>query len=201
MPMLIDECFAGPLLPPLLSWSGEPEGWRLTPDGLVVAPAANTDFWQRTHYGFRVDRGPCLLAPIRGDFTMETEVAFEPVHQYDQAGLMVRLSAGCWLKTSVEFEPGEPSRLGAVVTNAGWSDWSTQSIDPEAGRQVAFRITRRGADYLVEAALGQGAGWSQIRLARLHDDTGGPVTAGLYACSPKEAGFAAAFRYLRVERL
>ena len=76
MPMLIDECFAGPLLPPLLSWSGEPEGWRLTPDGLVVAPAANTDFWQRTHYGFRVDRGPCLLAPVRGDFTMETEVAF-----------------------------------------------------------------------------------------------------------------------------
>ena len=114
---------------------------------------------------------------------------------------MVRLSPQCWLKTSVEFEPGEPSRLGAVVTNAGWSDWSTQSIDPEAGRQVAFRITRRGADYLVEAALGQGAGWSQIRLARLHDDKGGPVTAGLYACSPKEAGFAAAFRYLRVERL
>ena len=166
----------------------------------MVRTAAQTDFWQGTHYGFRVDNGHLLAAELGGDFRLETLVHGTPVHQYDQAGLMVRLSADCWLKTSVEFEPGEPSLLGAVVTIAGWSDWSTQSIDPEAGRLVAFRITRRGADYLVEADLGQGAGWSQIRLARLHDDTGGSVTAGLYACSPKEAGFAAAFRYLRVER-
>src|SRR3954468_22527829 len=105
MPMLIDERFTGPLPSSQLSWTDEPESWELTPDGLVVAPAAKTDFWQRTHYGFQVDQGPRLLTPVSGDFIMETEVAFEPVHQYDQAGLMVRLSAESWLKTSVEFEP------------------------------------------------------------------------------------------------
>jgi regulation of enolase protein 1 (concanavalin A-like superfamily) len=197
----LDETFAASTPDPRLRWSNPPPAVSTGPDGLVVRTAGETDFWQGTHYGFRVDNGHLLAAELGGDFRLETLVHGSPVHQYDQAGLMVRLSPQCWLKTSVEFEPGEPSRLGAVVTNAGWSDWSTQGIDPEAGRQVAFRITRRGADYLVEAALGQDAGWSQIRLARLHDDTGGEVTAGLYACSPKEAGFAAAFRYLRVERL
>ena len=38
---------------------------------------------------------------------MTAHVAFNPVHRYDQAGLMVRVSPTCWLKTSVEHEPGE----------------------------------------------------------------------------------------------
>jgi uncharacterized protein len=162
-----------------------------------VATAAATDFWQGTHYGFRVAHCHAPLAEVPGDFVAETRVRASPVHQYDQAGLIVRLSPACWLKTSVEFEPGEPSRLGAVVTNHGWSDWSTQDIDPEAGRDVAFRVSRRGADYLVEAAPA-GARWTQLRLARLHDGAGGPVRAGLYACSPKAAGFEARFERLTV---
>jgi regulation of enolase protein 1 (concanavalin A-like superfamily) len=192
--MLIDEFFTGPLLPPLLSWTGEPEGWRLTPDGLVVPPAAGTDFWQRTHYGFRVDRGPCLLAPVCCDFTMETEVAFEPVHQYDQAGLMVRLSANCWLKTSVEYEPDGPSRLGVVVTNNGWSDWSTQDF---SGNGITLRIARVAGDYSVHSFIG--GGWMQLRICHLAEDDGAhPVKAGLYACSPQGAGFRATFRRLSI---
>ena len=83
---------------------------------------------------------------------------------------MVRLTPGCWLKTSVEFEPGEPSRLGAVITNHGWSDWSTQDLDAALGRDVAFRVTRRGADYLIEAAIageaGASSGWAGCRRTR-----------------------------------
>jgi regulation of enolase protein 1 (concanavalin A-like superfamily) len=192
--MLIDERFTGPGLSPQLSWTDEPEGWKLTPDGLVVSPAKGTDFWQRTHYGFQVDRGPCLLAPVTGDFTLETEVAFEPVHQYDQAGLMVRLSADCWLKTSVEFEPDGPSRLGVVVTNQGWSDWSTQDFD---GDHVALRVERVGGDYGVHARIG--GGWTQLRICRLMADDGTRhVSAGIYACSPKGDGYRATFRRLGI---
>jgi regulation of enolase protein 1 (concanavalin A-like superfamily) len=194
MPMLIDECFTGPLLSPLLSWTDEPEGWRLTPDGLVVAPAAGTDFWQRTHYGFRVDHGPCLLAAVGGDFTLETEVAFEPVHQYDQAGLMVRLSADCWLKASVEHEPDGPSRLGVVVTNDGWSDWSTQDF---RGNAIALRVARVAGDYSAHALID--GDWTQLRICHLMADDGAqPVKAGLYACSPQGAGFQATFRRLTI---
>ena len=148
----LEETLAGPTLDIRLRWHNPPPDWSPGRDGLVVRTAAGTDFWQGTHYGFRVDNGHLFAAQVEGDFVLETEVVAAPVHQYDQAGLMVRLSERCWLKTSVEAEPGEPSRLGSVVTNAGWSDWSTQDLDPDVARHVAFRVTRRGADYLVEAA-------------------------------------------------
>ena len=196
----LEETLAGPTLDIRLRWHNPPPDWSPGRDGLVVRTAAGTDFWQGTHYGFRVDNGHLFAAQVEGDFVLETEVVAAPVHQYDQAGLMVRLSERCWLKTSVEAEPGEPSRLGSVVTNAGWSDWSTQDLDPDLARHVAFRVTRRGADYLVEAATVPDGRWSQIRLGRLHEDEGGPVLAGLYACSPKGEGFAATFKRLRIER-
>jgi regulation of enolase protein 1 (concanavalin A-like superfamily) len=193
----LDESFASQALDARLRWQAPPPRWETGRHGLLVAPAGGTDFWQGTHYGFRVDNGHALLAEMPGDGALETRVRTRPVHQYDQAGLMVRLSPTSWLKCSVELEPGEPSRLGAVVTNAGWSDWSTQDIDPVLGQDMAFRITRSGADYLVEAAPAGGR-WSQIRLGRLHDDKGGPVRAGLYACSPKGAGFEALFERLAI---
>ena len=182
-----------------LAWHCPPGRWSCGTDGLTLATEAGTDFWQGTNYGFRTDNGHALLAEVTGDFVMATAVRTEPRAQYDQAGLMVRLDAQCWLKTSVEFEPGHPSRLGAVVTNHGWSDWSTQDVDPERAREVAFRITRTGADYLIEAALG-GAPWSQLRLGRLQSDAGGAVRAGIYACSPKEGGMSARFAFLTIAR-
>jgi regulation of enolase protein 1 (concanavalin A-like superfamily) len=183
---------------PRLTWLNEPPRWRLGAQGLTLGTAAGSDFWQGTHYGFRVDNGHALLAQADGRFVLEVEVETSPRHQYDQAGVLIRLSAQDWLKASVEFEPGEPSRLGCVVTNHGWSDWSTQDVDPQIGRQVAFRVTREGADYLVEAMPLVSGRWSQIRLARLQNDDGGPIAAGLYACSPKDAGFEATFRRLRL---
>jgi uncharacterized protein len=156
-----------------------------------------TDFWQRTHYGFEADNGHFLFAATSGDFVMTTRVRFFPKHQYDQAGLMVRLSAACWLKTSVEYEPDAPGRLGAVVTNGAYSDWSTQEF-PAGRTETWLRVRREGTDYIVDASI-DGQAWQQIRMAHLHDDRpGGPVACGLYACSPKAAGFVAEFAHLEI---
>lgn len=196
MPALpLDERFVNPTLDPRLSWRSEPGRWRIESGRLRVEPDAETDFWQRTHYGFQVDSGHFLFAEVAGPFRLATQVRFAPAHQYDQAGLMVRLSADCWLKTSVEYEPGPINRLGVVVTNAGYSDWSTQDVPGEL-REIWLRLERTGADYLVESST-DGSNWSQIRLAHLHADDGQqPVAAGLYACSPKAAGYVAEFAYL-----
>jgi regulation of enolase protein 1 (concanavalin A-like superfamily) len=160
----IHESFARPTLHPALRWHREPPRWtvRLAERCLRVEPAAATDFWQKTHDGLEADNGHFLFAEVTGDFVLSTRVRFQPVHQYDQAGLMVRVSAACWLKTSVEYELTGASRLGAVVTNHGYSDWSTQSVPAEDRPRAA-------------------------------------VGAGLYACSPKGAGFVAEFTYLNID--
>src|SRR5262245_56237430 len=180
---------------PHFQWHCQPASWSIdtTDMKLTIVPDGLTDFWQRTHYGFRADNGHFLWAAIRGDFEMTADVFMEPLHQYDQAGLMVRLSPECWLKTSVEYEDGMSNKLGCVVTNRGYSDWSTQDV-PFGFTEFALRVTRGSGDYLVEAKSA-GRPWSQLRLAHLDEDSGSSsVQCGVYACSPTQAGFAAAFR-------
>jgi hypothetical protein len=190
----LHETFAGPAIDRVLVWHCQPVRWAVD-RGLRIEPEAGTDFWRKTHYGFETDSGHFLFAEMAGDFVLQTHVRFHPVHQYDQAGLMVRVSPACWVKTSIEYEPDGPSRLGAVVTNHAYSDWSTQGF-PSSARDVWLRIRREGQDYIVDASR-DGRDWEQIRMAHLFEDhEGATVGAGLYACSPKGAGFVAEFDLL-----
>lgn len=179
-----------------LEWRCEPTHWGLTDGVLTIEPDAPTDFWRKTHYGFEADNGHFLYARVSGDFRLSAEILMTPRSQYDQAGLMVRVSKTCWLKTSLEYEPGGPNRLGAVVTNAGYSDWSTQDVDASINR-FWLRVARTGADYMVEASLDADK-WTHLRTTHLHEpgDPAADVACGVYACSPKAAGFRAQFRNL-----
>lgn len=182
------------------SWFQEPPLWSLDDRSgcLTVEPAASSDFWQRTHYGFQADNGHFFHTAVAQDFRMSVRVVIEPKAQYDQAGLMVRLSPDCWLKTSVEFEPEGMSRLGAVVTNSGYSDWSTQDVSRDLS-QYWLRVDRESFNYIVQASL-DGERWTQLRVARLMEDSGStPVECGVYACSPKGKGLVATFHDFSLE--
>lgn len=182
---------------PRLTWRDEPSRWRLDREArcLRIEPDAATDFWQRTRDGFEADNGHFLHLRATGDFVLTTKVTSHPVHQYDQAGLMVRISPACWVKTSVEFEPDDSNRLGAVVTNAQYSDWSTQPVAKEIST-VWFRVRAEASDCIVEASL-DGQDWQQVRVARLLERPSvEAVACGLYACSPKAAGYEAEFSFL-----
>ncbi|OEZ99634.1 DUF1349 domain-containing protein [Duganella phyllosphaerae] len=193
----LDLTFDRPELDARLQWHCAPANWQIDAAArcLRIEPDASTDFWQRTHYGFQVDNGHFLYLQAHGDFVLTTKVTSKPVHQYDQAGLMVRLSDGCWLKTSVEFEPDGDNRLGAVVTNSHYSDWSTQPL-PKHIDTVWFRIRAEAEDCIVESSF-DGEAWTQIRIAHLGERGGAAsVACGLYACSPKAAGYQAEFASL-----
>ena len=73
---------------------------------IVIETEEETDFWQNTHYNFQRDDGHFLGQTVADgqDFVFQATVSFEPNAQYDQAGVMVRVSESCWLKASVEFE-------------------------------------------------------------------------------------------------
>ena len=181
-----------------LTWFCPPKRWSLDNDHLSLYPDAKTDFWQRTHYGFQNDNGHFYYIEVQNDFILTTKVRFYPQHQYDQAGLMVRISPDFWLKTSIEFEPDEPNRLGAVVTRHGYSDWSTQDISKQV-QEYQLRIQREGQDFIVEYRPSDHVHWSQIRMAHLDILDGTTVQCGLYACSPIDAGFKAEFEFLNFE--
>ncbi|MCC7499526.1 MAG: DUF1349 domain-containing protein [Bryobacterales bacterium] len=177
-------------------WRNPPLRWEVDPASrrLVVEPAGHTDYWSKTAYGFEADNGPALLAEAQGDFVLATRVRFHPAHRYDQAGLLVLCSRQCWLKTSVEYEPDGPAHLGAVVTNRGYSDWSFEEYPPECP-DVELRVRLRAGDCLVECRTGDGP-WRWLRVAHLEER---PAECGIYACSPKAAGFRAEFDFVRLE--
>jgi uncharacterized protein len=197
---ILNERFNGPALDPRLRWLNQPPAWSLETGRLVVRSAADTDFWQKTHYGFRADNGHFLHLQVAGDFSATTNVRFHPAHLYDQAGLMVRVGRSCWIKTAVEYQSKGPSKLGAVVTNHGRSDWSLQDF-PRGRHQLRLRIRREGQDFLIEWAGGSpGESWQLLRVAHLRARMGQPVQCGVYACSPKGGGFRAEFHFLQVVR-
>jgi uncharacterized protein len=182
---------------PGFNWHCAPLAWGFDAEGLFIQPAAATDFWQRTHYGFSADNGHFLFTRLPGDFVVSATVRLQPCHQYDQAGLMVRQDAECWIKTSAEFEPDAADRLGVVVTHHGFSDWSTQDL-PTKTNELSFRVARTGSEFIVSARFA-GHDWMQLRMVRLACDQASPLSVGPYACSPKGAGFRCVFTELSVE--
>ncbi len=192
---ILNETFSQNSIDNRLTWYNEPNRWEVNDEKLSIFPLAETDFWQKTHYGFSPDNGHFLNIKIEGDFICETQVDCKFKNQYDQAGLMVRVSEESWMKTSIEFEQNEPNNLGAVVTSRGYSDWSTQPVSDEL-INFGLRITRTGSDYKVECKENDAGNWFQLRLFHLEDKP--IVDVGVYACSPKGAGFQADFDFLKI---
>ncbi|SES25947.1 DUF1349 domain-containing protein [Salisediminibacterium halotolerans] len=199
--MIFNDYFEGNRLSDELSWFCEPDKWFIDTHSsqLVLKTDKNTDYWQKTHYGFQADNGHFLYREINKNFRLTTKVSAKPESKYDQAGLMLRVTEDEWVKTSLEYIPDGSSKLGAVVTKGGYSDWSSQ---PAADDQeyLYYRISRIGANIYVDVSL-NGAEWKQIRVAHLDIPEHSSVKAGLYACSPQGEGQEVRFDYIEIEEL
>jgi len=186
-----DICFKNEI-PADFFWFNKPSDYSVT-DGLHITTDAATDFWQRTHYGFRNDNGHCLFTKLEGDFCITTIVEYQPENAYDQCGLFVRFDEENWIKVSTEYEDRVMSRLGSVVTNLGYSDWATTDISSEI-HQMGYRICRRGRDFLLQNSY-DGQNWLQLRITHLHTSFSS-LNVGVYACSPKTGRFQCTFKQI-----
>ncbi len=187
--MMSTETFQGPEVPRGFYWFNPPKSFYFE-QGLSLTTDRDTDFWQRTHYGFRRDNGHCLFTRIEGDFSVSLQTRFDAKSQYDQCGLMIRSHAEQWIKVSTEYEDATLSRLGSVVTNRGYSDWATQDVS-SVQTERWYRVERQGNDFMLDSAE-DGEQWKQMRIAHLYE---APRTleVGLYACSPSGEGFRCRF--------
>lgn len=192
-------------------WILEPKVSEVTQEFVSITTEPETDFWQRSYYGFRNDNAPALQIESEENFTFTTKVSFDYQAQFDQCGLIIYLDSENWFKASIEYENEAFSRLGSVVTNLGYSDWATCDIPlPEA---IWYRLSRRGPDFLIESSF-DGVTFKQMRIFHLHKlgettpemgkcnpplPANNVVSFGVYACSPLKSSFTATFTDMRLE--
>ncbi len=176
----------------LLKWTREPKDYKTEDGKIEIITEPHTDLWQRTYYRFRNDNAPVLQIETEEkyfSFTVKTE--FESKHRFDQCGVAVYLDSENWLKASVEYENEKIQRLGAVVTNNGYSDWSSTDIDASI-KTMWFRLSRRENDFCVENST-DGKEYNQMRICHMFN-ADGAVSFGIYACSPEDSSFKATFK-------
>ena len=193
---VLHEPFGGPALDRRLAWLNEPARWSLVAGtGLRIAPDAGTDFWQRTHYGFRADSGHALLALLDGDLVMTTHVRFAPVHQYDQAGLMVRFAPSV----------GSRRRSSTSPTGRAASGSSSPTAATPTGRRRTSRASgvRRGSGCAVTAATTTSRRRQTVASGRSCGSRTSPKKGprrGVSTRAAHAAAYVAEFSWLRMER-
>ena len=192
-------------------WLNKPEKYELTQELVSITTEPNTDFWQRSYYGFKNDNAPALQIDTDQNFTFTTRACFDYKARFDQCGLVIYLDSDNWFKVSIEYENQAFSRLGSVVTNLGYSDWATTDIS--LPNHIWYRLSRRGPDFLIESSL-DGEAYKQMRIFHLHklgettEEMGkcnppqpakNKVSFGVYACSPQNSSFTATFLEMKLE--
>lgn len=198
---ILNEQFNTDNLNEMLQWRWEPNNWFIDQESsqLVLNTDQDTDYWQKTHYGFAADNGHFLYTKTNKNFRMTAKVKAWPKSKYDQAGLMIRFSEDVWVKTSLEYIPDGLSKLGAVVTNRGFSDWSTQNVEWKEA-ELYYRLSKIAQNVYIDFSW-DGEAWNQIRIAHLDIPEHTTLLAGVYACSPQGKDQEVRFDYLTIEEL
>ena len=177
-------------------WLHQPQDGRADNDFIRIVTEPETDLWQNTYYGFVHTNAPAYVFPASEDFTFTVKASFSYRELFDQCGILLYIDDQHWAKVSIERENESRGWLGSVVTNAGYSDWATVSLDG-ARTSMHYRLSRRGADFCFEQSV-DGIRFNQMRIFHMRDCPERLLT-GVYACSPTQSSFTAEFSNLMWE--
>ena len=119
-------------------WFSEPRRYEIQPDRVIITTDPGSDFWQRTYYGFQNDNAHVLLNSTKEPyFSFTVKASFQSSTLFDQCGLAIYQNSGSWAKACIEYHDAKESWLGSVVTNRGYSDWSTSEISSSVTRMMS----------------------------------------------------------------
>jgi regulation of enolase protein 1 (concanavalin A-like superfamily) len=179
-------------------WFFEPPNYLIEDGKVTISTEPNTDFWQRTYYGFRNDNAHVLYNTTDQkyfSFTVKTHFNYNTL--FDQCGIAIYQDSENWVKAGIEFHDKNAMWLGSVVTNNGYSDWATVDIDSKV-KSMWYRLSRRESDFLIENS-NDGITYNQMRIFHfVHGDK--KINFGLLACSPGKSTFDAIFTDMNMSR-
>lgn len=174
-----------------MKWIRAPKQYEVTEDRVEIITEPHTDLWQRTYYHFRNDNAPVLqLETDEQFFSFVVKTDFDTKVRYDQSGIVMYLDSDNWLKAAMEYENDKIQRLGSVVTNNGYSDWSSVDVDASI-KSMWFRFSRREDDFCIENSV-DGVNFKQMRICHMFNAKE-KISFGIYACSPEDSTFKASF--------
>lgn len=181
-----------------MKWIREPKQYEVTEDKVEIITEPHTDLWQRTYYHFRNDNAPVLqLETGEQFFSFVVKTDFDTKVRYDQSGIVMYLDSDNWLKASMEFENDQIQRLGSVVTNNGYSDWSSVDVDASV-KSIWFRLSRREDDFCIENSV-DGVNFKQMRICHMFHAKE-KINFGIYACSAEDSSFKATFTDMEITK-
>lgn len=179
-----------------MKWIRQPKQFSVSDEKVTIITEPFTDLWQRTYYHFRNDNAPALQTKTDEKyFSFVVKTTFDTKVRYDQSGITMYLDSENWIKASVEYENEKIQRLGCVVTNNGYSDWSSVDIDASI-KSMWFRLSRRDDDFCVENSV-DGVNFNQMRICHMFN-VKDEVPFGIYACSAEDSSFEAAFTDMEI---
>ncbi|HEX9060121.1 MAG TPA: DUF1349 domain-containing protein [Clostridia bacterium] len=176
-------------------WINKPDNFIVDSDKIVITTEPETDYWQKTYYGFCNDNAHTFVMPTDSDFTFTVKTQFDTKTMYDQCGVIIYQNSDNWFKASIEYENEKFQRLGSVVTNNGYSDWATTDISSKI-KSMYYRLSRRGSDFRIENSI-DGENYEQMRIFHLFQGKG-EINLGVYACSPLKSSFDAVFTEMKL---
>ena len=179
-----------------MKWLRAPKQFTVSEDKIEIITEPHTDLWQRTYYHFRNDNAPVLQAETNQkyfSFVIKTE--FDSKIRYDQSGIVMYLDSENWIKAAIEYENEKIQRLGSVVTNNGYSDWSSVDVDSNI-KTIWFRLSRREDDFCIENST-DGVNFKLMRICHMFN-VKDIVKFGIYACSPEDSSFKASFTDMEI---
>ena len=178
-----------------MRWLNEPNEWEIKDNKLSMQVTAQSDYWNKSHYGFTVQDGPFLYTERSGEF--ETVVKMSGVYKtrFDQVCLMLRIDDNNYIKTGVEYVDGVYNI--STVHTIDKSSWSVLALK-EKPKSVWMKAKRRLDAVEIFYSID---GINFIMTNTVYFPEFKTVQVGMMAASPDGNGFKASFEEFKITHL
>ena len=178
-----------------MNWLNEPADWEIKDNKLTMQVTAQSDYWNKSHYGFTVYDGPFLYTERSGEFEVVAKMSGVYKTRFDQVCLMLRIDENNYVKTGVEYVDGVYNI--STVHTIDKSSWSVLGLK-EKPKNVWMKAVRR-LDALEIFYSIDGVNYTMTNTVYFPEFK--TVQVGMMAASPDGKGFTATFEDFKITHL
>lgn len=178
-----------------MTWLNEPAEWEIKDNKLTMQVTAQSDYWNKSHYGFTLYDGPFLYTQRSGEFEVVVKMSGVYKTRFDQVCLMLRIDENNYIKTGVEYVDGIYNI--STVQTIDKSSWSVLGLK-EKPKNVWMKAVRKLDAVEIFYSI-DGVTFTMTNTVYFPEYK--TVQVGMMAASPDGKGFAATFEDFKITHL